>query len=65
MDVKPAKPNDWIYIYYIRDNNLLYDRSVSRTGLGPPRAKQRVKELEDLGYEAFYTIGVTVKGAFT
>lgn len=64
MDIKPAKPNDYIYIYCIRGESVHYDRSVSRTGLGPPRAKQRVKELNDLGYEAFFTIGVTVPGAF-
>ena len=49
--------NDWIYIYYIRNGDLVYDRTVSRTGLGPWRAKQRVEEYKSRGYEAFYTIG--------
>lgn len=53
--------NQWIYIHYIKDNQLIYDRTVSRTGLGPPRAKQRVAELEARGYEAFYTIGTPTK----
>lgn len=49
--------NKWIYIYYIKDDRLFFDRSVSRKGLGPIRAKQRVKENEKRGYESFYTIG--------
>ena len=53
----PSDLNDWIYIYFIKDGELFYDRTVSRTGLGPSRAKQRVEEQEARGYEAFYTIG--------
>jgi hypothetical protein len=49
--------NCWIYIYFIKDDLLIYDRTVSRQGLGPNRAKQRVEELEARGYESFYTIG--------
>ncbi len=53
--------NDCIYIYEIRDGFLHYDRTVSRYGLGPMRAKQRVKEIEDRGREAFYTIGTLAR----
>ena len=53
--------NQWIYIYKIADGLLIFDRSVSRHGLGPGRAKQRVEELEKQGYEAFYTIGTVTK----
>jgi len=53
--------NQWIYIYYIKDDLLFYDRTVSRTGLGPDRAKRRVQELEARGYEAFYTIGTLAR----
>ena len=54
--------SDWIYIYIIRgDNLLIYDRTVSRKGLGPGRAKERVAELESMGYEAFFTIGTLTK----
>lgn len=49
--------NDWIYIYYIKDGLLIYDRTVSRKGLGPGRAKQVVEEHEKRGHESFYTIG--------
>lgn len=55
----PQDLNQWIYIYSIKDGYLSYDRTVSRTGLGPARAKERVAELEKYGYEAFYTIGTT------
>jgi len=53
--------NQWIYIYKIVDGFLIFDRSVSRVGLGPSRAKQRVAELEKLGHEAFFTIGTLTK----
>lgn len=53
--------NQWIYIYKIVDGLLICDRSVSRKGLGPSRAKQRVEELEKLGHEAFFTIGTLTK----
>lgn len=53
--------NQWIYIYKIADGLLIFDRSVSRNGLGPSRAKHRVEELEKQGYEAFYTIGTLTK----
>ena len=61
---KPKKPGEWIYIYFIKGDCLIYDRTVSRIGLGPDRAKQVVKEHEERGNEAFYTIGVTVPGAY-
>lgn len=53
--------NDWIYVYYIRDGLLIFDRSVSRTGLGPSRADELVKEHRARGYEAFYTIGTLTR----
>lgn len=53
--------SDYIYIYFIRDGELFYDRSVSRTGLGPIRAIERVTQLNSYGYEAFYTIGTLTK----
>jgi len=59
--MQKSKLNDWIYIYYIKNNLLLYDRTVSRTGLGPVRAKQKVQEWKERGYEAFYTIGTLPK----
>lgn len=49
--------NDWIYIYYIRDGKLFHDRTVSRSGLGPARAKQIVEHWKAMGFESFYTIG--------
>ncbi len=49
--------NDWIYIYYIRDGNLMYDRTVSRYGLGPSRAREVVDAINKRGDEGFYTIG--------
>lgn len=51
--------NDWIYIYFIKDGYLLYDRTVSRMGAGLQRAKDLVAEHEKRGYESFYTIGTT------
>lgn len=61
------KPNDWIYIYYISEcgNYTVYDRTVSRTGLGPARAKQRVEELAKIGKEGFYIIGSILPGALS
>lgn len=59
------KPNSWIYIYYVVDDKIIFDRSVSRTGLGPVRAKQKVAELEKTYGEAFYTIGFSVQGAYS
>jgi hypothetical protein len=56
-----SKLNDWIYIYYIKDNCLIYDRTVSRSGLGPHEAKERVAINEKRGYESFYTIGTLTK----
>ena len=49
--------NQWIYIYYIMNEQLIYDRTVARYGEGPERAEQRVVQLRGLGHEAFYTIG--------
>ena len=49
--------NQWIYVYVIKDGNLIYDRTVSRSGLGPSRAKEIVYEHESRGNESFYTIG--------
>lgn len=60
-----SKINQWIYIYYVKDDLVIYDRTVSRTGLGPKRAKDKVKELEGIYGEAFYTIGTTAKGALS
>lgn len=57
----PSVLNQWIYIYYIKDGYLIYDRTVSRGGLGPCRAKQRVEENESRGYESYYTIGNLTK----
>lgn len=57
--------NQWVYIYYIKDDLILYDRTVSRTRLGPDRAKRRVEELESKGYEAFYTIGTIIPEALS
>lgn len=51
------KLNDWIYIYFIENEFLIYDRTVSRRGLGLARAKERVKHFEEKGLESFYTIG--------
>lgn len=59
--VMTSNLNDWIYIYYIRDGLLRYDRSVSRHGLGLSRAKQVVCEWEKRGCESFYTIGTLTK----
>lgn len=53
--------NDWIYIYVIKDNKLMYDRSVSRYGLGLSRAKTIVAQHEARGNESFYTIGTLTK----
>ncbi len=53
--------NDWIYVYHIRDGFLLFDRSVSRRGLGLNRAKELVARWEQRGYESFYTIGTLTK----
>lgn len=53
--------NQFIYIYVIKDGKLLYDRTVSRFGLGPQRAKQVVDEHEKRGNESFYTIGTLTK----
>jgi len=55
------KLNDWIYIYFIKDGLLIYDRTVSRYGLGPSRANQRVEELNARGHESFYTIGTLAR----
>lgn len=60
-----AIANDWIYIYYIEDNNFIYDRSVSRYGLGPSRANDVVANWEARGKESFYVIGKTIEGAFS
>jgi hypothetical protein len=58
----PSKLNDWIYIYRItKDGFLICDRTVSRYGLGPNRAKEVVKEIEKRGEEGFYTIGTLTK----
>jgi len=54
--------NPWIYIYFISNEKVIYDRTVSRTGLGPARAEQVVKRFRESGTEAFYTIGRLVKG---
>ncbi|QZI89614.1 hypothetical protein SIPHO076v1_p0081 [Vibrio phage PS34B.1] len=59
------KPNDWIYIYYINGDLIIFDRSVSRTGLGPLRAKEVVSNFNKRNVEAFFTIGVTVPGALS
>ena len=57
--------NDWIYIFFIDENdNVIYDRTVSRTGLGPKRAKEVVENFNKRGVEAFYTIGRLVRGPF-
>lgn len=54
----PSDLNDWIYIYRItKCGSLIYDRTVSRYGLGPRRAKEIVKQIEERGEEGFYTIG--------
>lgn len=53
--------NDWIYIYFIRGGMLHYDRTVSRYGLGPVRAKEVVEEWERRGCESFYTIGTLAR----
>jgi len=53
--------NDYIYIYYIKDNKLIYDRTVSRFGGGPDRAKEAVAAHEGRGNESFYTIGTITR----
>ena len=53
--------NDWIYIYYIKGDLLIYDRTVSRGGLGPDRAKEVVERWKTRGYESFYTIGTLAR----
>lgn len=65
MSNKPAVPNDWIYIYYIEDDKFIYDRSVSRYGLGPARAETVVRNWKASGKESFYVIGKTIEGAFS
>ena len=56
--------NDWIYIYFIKNGVLYYDRTTSRNGsIGLMRAKQIVAEHESRGYESFYTIGTLTKAA--
>lgn len=55
----------YIYIYFISEGKIIFDRSVSRRGLGPLRAKQVVENFEKKGVESFYTIGVTIKGALS
>lgn len=58
MISKKEELNDWIYIYRIdKENRLIYDRTVSRYGLGLQRAKEVVNTWKIRGYEAFYTIG--------
>ena len=57
------KPNDWIYIYFIRGDLLVYDRTVSRMMLN--RAEEVVEKWRDRGYESFYTIGFTIPGALS
>jgi hypothetical protein len=49
--------NDYIYIYYICNGHLVYDRTVGRSKWGVRRAKERVEQYEKRGIEAFYTIG--------
>lgn len=58
-----AKVNDWIYIYYICKESglLIFDRSVSRYGLGPDRARELVDKHNERGHESFYTIGTITK----
>lgn len=63
--IGPITPNDWIYIYYILEDKIICDRTVSRTGLGPQRAEQVVKKWREVGHEAFYTIGTAIKGAYS
>lgn len=55
---------NFIYIFFIKNNETIFDRTVCRFGLGPLRAKQRVEELEKRGHEAFYTIGTLPKCDF-
>lgn len=64
---KPCVPGDWIHIYYISKDGegIIYDRTVSRTGLGPARAKQVIEQWEVAGREAFYVIGATIRGAYS
>jgi len=62
--MKMNKLNDWIYIFFINDNNLHFDRSVSRFGLGPNRAKQVVETWKTRGYESFYTVGTLPREDF-
>jgi len=74
-EINPVGLNDWIYIYRIpgedstvrppefKKNIISYDRSMPRNCLR--QVKERVKELESRGDEAFYTIGRIMQGAFS
>ncbi len=53
--------NDYIYVYVIKNGKLTLDRSVSRSGLGPSRAKALVSKWEGRGYESFATIGTITR----
>tara|TARA_R110002020_G_scaffold375941_1_gene587102 strand:+ start:100 stop:321 length:222 start_codon:yes stop_codon:yes gene_type:complete len=60
------KLNDNIYIYVILKSGrgqdvAFHDRTVSRYGLGPARAKEVVDNHNKRGVESFYTIGNTFR----
>ena len=55
----------YIYVYYIKDDLIIFRCSVDRLGLGPNRAKQIVEEYRAKNIESFYTIGRTVPGALS
>lgn len=56
------KLNNWLYIYRISGDDIVYERSMPRYCVR--EADYRVKELRKRGEEAFYTIGEIFKGAF-
>jgi len=54
--------SNYIYIYRISGEDVVYDRSMPRNCIF--EADRRLKELRARGIEAFYTIGDTIKTAY-
>lgn len=48
------------YVYEVRDNAVIYDRTMP----SEKYAKQRVEELRKRGVAAVYTEGTTIKGSY-
>lgn len=62
MDIQIRGNNNWLYIYYISGDCVIYERSMPRTCTR--QADDRIKELRKRGTECFYIIGRTLPGAF-